>query len=510
MVHNIYIDSQNNQKLIFKGENISKNYPGTKALENINFSISSGEVIGLVGENGAGKSTLVKIISGVIKKDNGIMLYKDKLYEPDSPQYAQNLGIVTIHQELSLCPNLNVAQNLLLGNEPRIKNKTVFTDSKQLRKKSSYILKEIGFHNIDISKPVSELSIASMQMIEIARALSRDASLILMDEPTSSLADDEVNTLFEIVRKLKNKGIAIIFISHRLQEVINISDKIVVMRDGHISGFLERYEFNEKAIIQLMVGRGINLFSKENITSGDSILKIKNISDSKLVKDVSLTVKKGEIVGLAGLVGSGRSEVAHIIIGARKFTQGKILINDSEVKIKNPMDGINHGIALVPEDRKIQGLILNLSVKDNITLPVLNKIGKMFGIINRKMQSGIAKKFIKSFSINTRNIQQIVSTLSGGNQQKVVLSKWLSTEPKVLILDEPTRGIDVGSKAEVHKIMSHLTKKGIGILMISSELPEILGMSDRIVVMCQGRVTGELSRNEANEEKIMSLATLFS
>ncbi|MCJ7519834.1 MAG: sugar ABC transporter ATP-binding protein, partial [Anaerolineaceae bacterium] len=333
--------------------------------------------------------------------------------------------------------------------------------------------------------------------------------IILMDEPTSSLSENDVRKLFEIIDRLKKRGVSIIFVSHKIPEVVKISDRIIVLRDGQVSGSLNRQEYSEEKIIQLMVGRDVKLFPKWKPNIGPVVLEVKNLFNKDLIKDVSFSIRQGEIVGLSGLVGSGRSELAHLLVGANKKTSGQIIIDGQLADICNPLEAINHGIALVPEDRKSQGLIMLMNIKKNITLPIINRIAGFLRIIRNKVQLKIANHYIHSLSILTPSLEKTVSTLSGGNQQKVVISKWLSTKPRLLILDEPTRGIDIGAKAEVHKVMKELVKEGMGILMISSEMPEILGMSDRIIVMCQGRITGELTHTQASEEKIMTLATSF-
>ena len=495
---------------LFFVKNISKQYPGVQALKDISFFVNKGEVLGLVGENGAGKSTLIKIISGAIQKESGEMLYDGEVYNPTSPQFAQKTGIATIYQELSLVPGLNVANNLLLGDEPKQTVFPFFIDKREMEVHAKNIIEDLHIQNIEVLQPVKKLSLAKQQMVEIARAISKKANLILMDEPTSSLSNEDVRILFNFIKILKSKGVSIVFISHRLNEVIEISDRILVMRDGYLTGILPKQEFCEERIIQLMVGRGLDLFPQKKRNIGMKVLEVQNLCDKDTIKDVSFHVNKGEIVGLAGLMGSGRSEIALSIIGARPKTDGQILIEGKIAKITNPSESKKVGIVLIPEDRKLQGLITGMSIKDNISLPILNKLIGILRIIKRKIQNDIVKKFISSFAIVTTSMDKPVKMLSGGNQQKVVISKWLSTNPRVLIMDEPTRGIDVGAKSEVHRLMHKLVSDGLGILMISSEMPEILGMSDRIIVVCQGRITGELSRNEANEEKIMSLATLFS
>jgi ribose transport system ATP-binding protein len=498
-----------NDDLLLKITNLSKHFPGVQALANVDFDVKPGEIVGLVGENGAGKSTLIKIISGVIKKDEGEIQFLGKEFDPNSPQEAQHLGISTIYQELAVVNNLTVAQNLLLNREPRIFEHVGIIDFKKLAKDAWDILQDLGISNIDVNKKISELTIALRQMVEIAKSVSRDARLILMDEPTSALSSNEISTLFEVIHKLKAKGVSVVFISHRLDEVIQIADRIIVMRDGRRSGALTVEEASEEKIIRLMVGRGVGIFPKTEARIGTPVLEVRHLSNHGFIRDISFKVHKGEIVGLAGLVGSGRTDVGRMIFGADQIDSGQISIEEREVRIKHPRDAIRYGIGLVPEDRKSQGLVLLMDIKENITLTVLDQIKRIFNIINQQKQNEIANRYVMALSIATPGLAQQVNNLSGGNQQKVVLAKWLSVNPKVMILDEPTRGIDVGAKAEVHALMSSLAMEGMGILMISSEMPEILGMSDRIIVMCQGRITGEFNREEATQEAIMTCATQF-
>ena len=493
---------------ILKVEQVSKHFPGVQALDDVRLDVYPGEVVGLVGENGAGKSTLVKILSGVISKDRGQIFLQDDEFKPGNPQEAHARGIVTIYQELAVVPGLTVAQNLFLNREPSRYPRLKLIDTKQLKSDADFILADLGL-NISAETKVFDLTIAMQQMVEIARAVSRDARLILMDEPTSALSSKEVEKLFEIIQRLKNKGVSVIFISHRLEEILQIADRIIVMRDGHIVGTLSAVEATNEKIVRLMVGRVVGLFPKEEVEIGAPVLEVRNLSGTDLAHDINLIVRRGEIVGLAGLVGAGRTEVARLICGAQRRVNGQIMIDGKEVVIRNPSDAVKHGIGLVPENRKLEGLVLIMNVRENLTLTILKRIARWLGLINNRSQNEAAQHYVSALSIATPSLEQRVENLSGGNQQKVVLGKWLNAQPKVLILDEPTRGIDVGAKAEVHALMSDLAKQGMGILMISSEMPEILGMSDRIVVMCQGRITGEFQRSEATQEAIMTCATKF-
>jgi ribose transport system ATP-binding protein len=496
------------QQPMLRMEKISKHFPGVQALSEVDFEVYPGEIVGFIGENGAGKSTLVKIISGIYTRNSGKMWFQGKDVEPHNPQEAQQLGISTIYQELALVPYLDVAENIYLNREPLRVPQLGLINFRQMKRDAEAVL-----HDFDVDIPgnilVKQLTVAAQQMVEIAKAISRDASLILMDEPTSALSSREVDALFKLMHRLKDKGISTVFISHRLEEVLSVVDRIIVMRDGRRVGGMDRADATEEKIIRMMVGRDVGLFPKEEAVITEPVLELKNLSGKNGVNKVNLTVKKGEIVGLAGLVGAGRTELARLVCGIDRLTNGEVLIDGKKVSINSPADAVNMGIGWIPEDRKQHGLVLMMDVKSNITLAILKRISNFLTTINRGKERAIASDFVAKLSIATPSLLQTTRFLSGGNQQKVVLAKWLSSEPKVLIMDEPTRGIDVGAKAEVHALMSRLAKQGIGILMISSELPEIIGMSDRVVVMCQGRVTGEFPREEFTPEKIMTCATKF-
>ena len=493
---------------LLRMEGISKSFPGVQALEDVDFEVYPGEILGFVGENGAGKSTLIKIISGVYSKDRGTMFYQGQPVEVHNPQGAQDLGISTIYQELALIPHLSVAENVFLNREQRLIPAIGMVDFGLMNQQAEAILKDLGV-DIPGKMLVKKLTVAAQQMVEIAKALSLNASLILMDEPTSALSSKEVDALFSVMQRLKEKGVSVVFISHRLEEVVREVDRVLIMRDGRRVGTLPIAEATEKKIIRLMVGREVGLFPKEEATIGDPVLEVRDISGDNGVKNVSFAVRKGEILGLAGLMGAGRTEVARLICGADHLTDGAIFIEGKKTKINSPTDAVRRGIGWVPEDRKQHGLVLSMSVRENITLPILRRISGFLGKISRREENEISERYVDALSVMTPSLAQTVRNLSGGNQQKVVLAKWLSTEPKVLIMDEPTRGIDVGAKAEVHALMSQLAQQGIGIIMISSEMPEIFGMSDRVIVMCQGRVTGEFERGEYTQEEVMTCATQF-
>jgi ABC-type sugar transport system ATPase subunit len=494
--------------LLLQIENLSKHFPGVQALDAVNFEVYPGEVLGLLGENGAGKSTLIKILSGVYAKDAGTILWQGAPVEIHSPHHAQILGITTIYQELALVPQLSVAENIFLNREPRRVRTAGLVDFARMKREAEEILADLGVE-LSGDKKVRELPVAAQQMVEIAKAISRNARLILMDEPTSALSSKEVSALLNLMRRLKEKGVSVVFVSHRLDEILQVVARLVVMRDGRRVGELSNAEASEEKIIRMMVGREVGLFPKQDAPIGKPALQVQNLSGSNGVRNVSLTVRAGEIVGLAGLIGAGRTEVARLICGADRLESGTVLIQGKRVAINNPGDAVKHGIGWIPEDRKNEGLVLGMDVKQNMTLAILNRISNALGTVRADSERNIANEYVKTLSIATPSISQKVGNLSGGNQQKVVLAKWLSAQPRILIMDEPTRGIDVGAKAEFHALMSRLAQQGMAILMISSELPEIMGMSDRVIVMCQGRVTGEFERAQFSQEEIMSCATKF-
>ncbi|WP_406676351.1 sugar ABC transporter ATP-binding protein [Moorella sp. ACPs] len=493
------------ENYILEMENITKTFSGVKALNNVKLKVKKGTVHALVGENGAGKSTLMKILMGIYKPDSGIIKFKGKEVSFQSPRDSLNLGISMIHQELCLIPYMTVAENIYLGREPLsstgwINEKIMFQNTKNLL--------DILDIPIEPTVKINELSIANRQLIEIAKAISYNAELIIMDEPTSAITDREVNNLFKIIRTLIVKGISIIYISHKLNEIFEIADEITVLRDGQYIKTDSVKNLNKEMVIEMMVGRELKqLFPKKEAKITDIILEVKNLTHKKKFKNISFKLRKGEILGVAGLMGSGRTELMESIFGLRKLDEGEIYINGKKVEIKSPKDAIKNKIAFLTEDRKRTGLFLEHSVEDNMIVSSLKNYLKGKIIVDHKKIKNICKKYIEQLKIKTPNEQQIVKKLSGGNQQKILIAKWLLTEPDIFILDEPTRGIDVGAKAEIHSLMSTLAQEGKAIIMISSELPEILGMSDRIIVMHEGRITGELSRDEANQDLIMKYAT---
>ncbi len=495
-------------KPLLRMANISKQFPGVRALDNVDFEVYPGEILGFVGENGAGKSTLIKILSGVYSRDAGTIWLDDTPLEPRSPQHAQKLGISTIYQELALIPHLSVGENIFLNREPRLIPAIGMVDFRKMHRDAEQILHGLGTE-VPGRIPVKKLTVAAQQMVEIAKAVSQNARIILMDEPTSALSSREVDALFAMMHRLKEQGVSVVFISHRLEEILEVVDRIIVMRDGHRVGTLSMDEATEEKIIQLMVGRKVGLFPKQDADIAEPVLEVRNLSSNNGVRKVSFTLHKGEIVGLAGLVGAGRTEVARAICGIDRVTNGEILIDGKKVHIHSPATAVQHGIGWIPEDRKQHGLLLRMSVAQNITMAILRRISNVLAAVDTKEEKSIATRYVDMLSIATPGVNQIVNNLSGGNQQKVVLAKWLSTNPKILIMDEPTRGIDVGAKAEFHALMSQLAQQGLAILMISSEMPEIMGMSDRVIVLCQGRVTGEFERRTMTQEQIMTSATQF-
>ncbi len=483
--------------------NISKRFPGVQALDGVHFDICPGEVHALVGENGAGKSTMIKIISGVHRPDSGEIRIDGQPVEFNNPREATERGIATIYQELSLYPELTVAENIFMGHAP---SSQVGPFRKinwgEMFDRAQEILASLNIHDMDVRRKVGSLSVGNRQRVEIAKALSINARILIMDEPTASLTEADVERLFEIVRLLRERGVGIIYISHRLQEVFELGDRVTVLRDGQYIDTKPVSETTEDELISMMVGRTIdNLFPKLPSEVREPVLEVRDLRRRPSVRGVSMQVRAGEIVGLAGLVGSGRSELAQTIFGITPAQSGEIFVNGQKVEIKTPAQAVKLGIAYVPEDRGTQGLIKEMTIRENVSMAVLPELARG-GFIDFAREKTLAQEAIQQLNIRATSVQQIVAKLSGGNQQKVVVSKWLASKPRLLIMDEPTRGIDVGAKAEIHRLMSELAVQGIAILMISSELPEILGMSDRILVMREGRLVAEFSRDEATQENI--------
>jgi len=489
---------------------VSKEFPGVKALNNVHFDLGEGEVHAIVGENGAGKSTLMKILSGIYKKDSGEIIYKGKSVNIPNPFEAQKLGISIIHQELNLMPHLTVAENIFIGREDRFPG-GIFLNNSKLVSATIELLKELDL-NLNPNDIVGELSIAKQQMVEIAKAVSYRGSVIIMDEPTSSLTPAETDALFKIIRSLKAAGKGVVYISHRLEELEKITDRITVLRDGEYVKTLKTSETDIPEVISLMVGRKVEQDQRpQNRSIGKEIvLKVEGLSDLRLLKDISFDLRKGEILGFAGLMGAGRTELARAIMGADPKSSGRITLNGTEVKIKQPSDAVAAGIGYLSEDRKRFGLLLNQDVTFNVVLSSIPRFSNKFGFLKVKSAAGITRDVIAQLRVRTPSERQFLKNLSGGNQQKVVIAKWLTRDCEVLIFDEPTRGIDVGAKDEIYRLLTGLAEEGKSIIMISSELPEVLRLSDRIAVMCDGRLTGIIDNKDANQNVIMELATKFS
>ncbi|WP_226037992.1 sugar ABC transporter ATP-binding protein [Aquibacillus saliphilus] len=489
---------------ILEMRNISKSFPGVKALSKVQLDLYEGEVLALIGENGAGKSTLMKILTGIYQKDEGTVVYDGREIAPVNTKEAQEMGINIVHQELNLMRDLTVAENIFIGREPRA-GFDFFIKSKELNRKTDELFKQLNI-DLDAKTKISQLTVAKQQMVEIAKALSFNAKILIMDEPTASLTDTEINTLFDMINRLRKQGVGIIYISHRMEELKRISDRITVMRDGKYIDTLSTETTEISQVVSLMVGREITIEQKESNPDDftEVVLEAKNLKN-KYLKDVSFHLMKGEILGFAGLVGAGRTEVARAIFGADPFT-GSIKIHGEEVNIKEPVDAVNHGIGYLSEDRKQFGLMLDMTVMENISISSLGKYTKALFVKPSQMKAD-AQEYSASLKVKTPSVNQPVKLLSGGNQQKVVIAKWLLKNSDILIFDEPTRGIDIGAKQEIYDLLEKLADKGKSIIMISSELPEVLRLSDRIVVMNEGRVTGELLNKDANQEKIMGYAT---
>ncbi len=495
--------SADSNTLVLEMRGICKSFPGVKALDGVNLSVRQGSVHVLVGENGAGKSTLMKILSGEHAIDAGEIHFKGQLLNHSNTSAALELGIAMIHQELSPILDMTIAENIFLGREPM---KGFFVDFKRMVADTQALLDRLGL-KYRAEQKMRELSIAGMQLVEISKAISRKAELVIMDEPTSAISDTEVSMLFRQVADLKVHGVAIIYITHKMDEIFQIADDITIIRDGQYVASDRATAFDEHKLISLMVGRTISsIFPKETVPIGEVALQVTGLTRHGVFKDISFSVRRGEILGLAGLIGAGRTEVMRAIFGLDKLDAGAVELEGKPMRVKSPADAIAQGVAMVSEDRKAEGLVLCRSVQENISLANLPKFAPRL-LLDLKAEAESGQKMREMLQIKTASLDTTVSNLSGGNQQKIVIAKWLLGDLKVLILDEPTRGIDVGSKSEIHKLMTQFAKQGLAIIMISSELPEVLGMSDRIVVMHEGQITGELPRAQATQEKIMALAT---
>ncbi|MFC5540782.1 sugar ABC transporter ATP-binding protein [Ureibacillus suwonensis] len=483
---------------------ISKAFNGNAVLKNVQFNLKDGEIHALMGENGAGKSTLMKILGGIHSNDAGEIKVDGQPVHFKSPKDAEKHGIVIIHQELNILPDLTVAENLFLGKEKTfgfgiLKNKEMDQEAQEL-------LAKLGL-DIHPKTMAGDLSVGKQQIIEIAKAIASNAKYIIMDEPTAALTDREIRTLFETIRELKAKGISFVYISHRMEEIFSICDRITILRDGQYVGERNIPETNFDEIVAMMVGRELGeRFPERKAEIGDVKLEVQNLTVKGLFENVSFNVRKGEVVGMAGLMGAGRTEVAETIFGYRRAHGGDILIDEKKVSIKTPIDAMKHKIGYVTEDRKTKGLVLDFSIQENVSLANLKKVSSS-GVVNKEKETSLVNQYIQQLKIRTSSPKQSAKSLSGGNQQKVVLAKWLGTEPEVLILDEPTRGVDIGAKKEIYQIINDLAQAGVAILMISSELPEIIGMADRVLVMHEGKITGQVSKEEMTQERIMHFAT---
>lgn len=488
---------------ILELSHICKSYPGVTALDDVNLSFKKGDLHALVGENGAGKSTLMKTISGSIAPDRGIIKYEGKEYESMHPKVAIDKGISTIYQEFSLVNNMTVAENIYLGN--RDNTHGIFERS-EINQKAEKLIQDIGL-TLNVREKVANLIPAHQQMVEILRAISRDVKVLIMDEPSATLSNAEMNVMFEVIKGLKEKGVTIIYISHRMEEIFQISDRVTVLRDGKYIATLQTKEATEKELVKLMVGREVPEVVKSGLKKSDTkTLEVRNLSAGGKLHEVSFSAYEGEILGFGGLVGAGRTEVMRCLFGADVYDEGEILIEGESVCIRKPADAIKMGLVLIPEDRKQQGLVQGMSVGDNICMVVNKKLSKAM-VISKSKKKVLEEQYITSLKIKTPSVMQKVKNLSGGNQQKVVLAKMLSANSKIVIFDEPTRGIDVGAKYEIYEIMRSLAKQGKTVLMVSSDMMELMGISDRILIMREGRIMGELEAEDFSQERILTIAS---
>ena len=493
-------------KTVVQLDNINKAFSGVKALDNVSFNLRSGEVMALLGENGAGKSTLMKVLSGVYIPDSGAITVNGKSFSKLDPKSAQDLGIAMIHQELNMCTQLSIAENIFLGREL---TRSGILSNQAMNDMARQALLNLNI-DLDPETIVGNLSVSKQQLVEIAKALSVNARILIMDEPTSALTAKEIDDLFNIIRKLKSQGHAIIYISHRLEELKHIVDRVTIMRDSRFITSMNFADTSLDEIVSHMVGREIKeKFPHIDCPRGRKIFEVRNLNAGKLVKDINLSVYEGEILGIAGLMGAGRTEITRAIFGVDPKESGEIILEGKEVIIRSPLDAIQAGIVLAPEDRKKDGLCTGLSIRENIGLPNMDWLSNWFGIVQKKEEKKTVIKAVEDFAIKLRSPEMNAGNLSGGNQQKVVIGKWLARTSRLVIFDEPTRGIDVAAKVEIYHLMNELKKNGIGVMFVSSEMPELLGMADRILVVCDGRITGELKASEATQNRILELAVAF-
>lgn len=487
-------------------EHISKSFPGVKALDNVHFELRSGEVMALLGENGAGKSTLMKILSGVYTRDEGSMQIFGKECGNLTPKQAQEMGVAIIHQELNMCRHLSIAENMFLGREKR---KGIVLSDQEMEKEAKAVLNELKI-DLDPKQVVGDLPVSKQQMVEIAKALSFQAKILIMDEPTSALTAKEIDDLFRIIKDLKAKGCGIVYISHRLEELQHIVDRVTIMRDGQYITDMNFKDATMDEIIAYMVGREIKeKFPHVECAKGKKVFEVKNLNAGRLVRDINFSLYEGEIVGFAGLMGAGRTETTRAIFGIDPKDSGEIILDGKQVVIHKPEDAIQAGIVLAPEDRKKDGLCTKLSIRHNIALPNLDLICNKLGIIRNRKEEEMCQQAVENLKIKTPDVEVLAGNLSGGNQQKVVVGKWLARNSRVVIFDEPTRGIDVAAKVEIYHLMNDLKKRGIAVMFVSSEMPEVMGIADRIIVMCDGRITGELGSKGVTQNEILARATQF-
>lgn len=494
------------EEYIVELSHISKTFPGVKALDDVSFNLKSGEVLALLGENGAGKSTLMKVLSGVYTRDGGDMKIFGQQVGDLTPKKAQELGVAIIHQELNMCQHLTVAENIFLGREC---TKSGILSEKEMENRAKAILDRLNI-DIDPRTVVGDLAVSKQQMVEIAKALSTNARVLIMDEPTSALTSKEIDDLFIIIRKLRDEGCGIVYISHRLEELQHIVNRVTIMRDGKYITSMNFQDTTLPEIIANMVGREIKeKFPKVQCERGRKIFEVKNLNAGKLVRDINFDLYEGEIVGIAGLMGAGRTETTRAIFGVDPKESGELILDGKQLSINRPIDAIKAGIVLAPEDRKKDGLCTKLSIRENIALPNLDILCSGAGVIDKKKERDMIDKAVQDLRIKLPNAEINAASLSGGNQQKVVVGKWLARNSRVVMFDEPTRGIDVAAKVEIYNLMNELKKNGIGVFFVSSEMPEVMGIADRILVMCDGRITGEFMAEEATQEKILECATRF-
>ncbi|MDB4896168.1 MAG: rbsA [Firmicutes bacterium] len=489
---------------LLRMEGISKSFPGVKALRGVSLRLDQGEVLGVCGENGAGKSTLMKILSGIYQAETGEIRFAGQPVKISSPRHAEGLGIAIVHQELNLVPHLTVAENILMG---RIPSRMGIVSKSAMFRRAAELLAEIGF-DLNPHAAARDLGIGQQQAVELVKSLSTEARIVIMDEPTAALSPDEADKLFEVIERLRHRGIGIIYISHRLEEVMAITDRIVVLRDGEMVGERKTTDTTIPEIVNLMVGRKVeNLFDHESTVRSEVLLEVQGLSRDGRVYDVSFSLRRGEVVGIAGLMGSGRTELLEAIYGAAPRSAGKVRVAGDQVAAASPYDAISKGMVFLPEDRKTQALMLSQSIRKNITLPILSRLKGLFGTVAVGREMSLVEDLSRQLKVKAPSSETVVQGLSGGNQQKVVLAKWIGTKPKVLLLDEPTRGIDVGAKAEIYELIRRLAADGAGVVLVSSELPEVLGLSDRVLVMNKGRVAAEFDRADATPDSVMLAAT---